>query len=849
MVAFATETVPAAITALGEFALTTIPAAIAAVGAFATALVTEAVATLVNFATVILPAAGAALVQFGLAIPKAIASLVALASTAVPAAIAAFTEFATTGITAATSALASFAATAVAGVRAALTTLAANVIPMATAALAVLASAVALAAAAFVGWQLGSWLYNNVGFLKAFGDGIADIILKIQSWLLQSQLMTEVMAKMGNAQAQANLATEQLAGSVSALAQKLAAHNVVIQQGNMTLEQYSVALRAAVDNLGRHANAADISAAKTMALKIAQEGANVALTDAQRALVAVVAAYDKHNASAADVKIALDKVNAAAAAAEPAVKALAPAHQAAAEATSTHARAIQVFNQFIDPMIYELNQARIAVIGITQDMADWSMRMANAITGLQQVNVAANLVNAGLAAMVAAALATAPPIAAVGTAVAGVGTAAQASAANLAFFGTTTGSVSSTISQVPAACVKAGQGLQSMAQIGQAAIKQLDTAITNDLGAAFQGIIMGTGKVGASFVKLGQDILKVVLDTIIKSALQPLMTSLDQAMVSIMADFGVDGLAPTTMKNAAASIGQSGQQMASSMQGAASSIQASAASMVSGLTAVAAVVSAIASIFSAIELMHTNTLLDRIEHETARMAIYLGDSGSNSIQFYTGKTAEFLSYIHSGIVSMATSLTGIGETLKTMLGVLAAGGGGGGGGAVDFAALQKEIQDALAVFKEGLVGPYGLGTAVSGLATATGAAAQSTSYFVSTVNQAATAASTLTSAATAAALNVNSLTAAVAKAATAITAPVQGINSLVAPTTPASPAAGPGAVGFNSMVMNTNQPTFSVTVNNSGPVVGSNGMNEFTQIIQNKMVTMLQTQGIRVTRG
>jgi hypothetical protein len=200
----------------------------------------------------------------------------------------------------------------------------------------------------------------------------------------------------------------------------------------------------------------------------------------------------------------------------------------------------------------------------------------------------------------------------------------------------------------------------------------------------------------------------------------------------------------------------------SSMSSAANSVSQSASQMVSGLTAVASVVSAIASIFSAIELMHTNTLLSDIEHETARMAIYLGDSGSGSIQFYTGKSAEFLNYIHSDIVSMRGTLEAANQTLTDILAAVVVGGGGSGSGSGSGgSALQQLITQLGLDMKElsnQINGPYGLGPAVQGAATATGTATTATTGFTASVTAATTA---TTAAATAATTSTSALQASI----------------------------------------------------------------------------------------
>ena len=87
-----------------------------------------------------------------------------------------------------------------------------------------------------------------------------------------------------------------------------------------------------------------------------------------------------------------------------------------------------------------------------------------------------------------------------------------------------------------------------------------------------------------------------------------------------------------------------------SMTQAAAASTAAASTMVADLGAIGSALGALAGIVGDIESAHTNTLLNRIEHETARMAIYLGDSGSGSILYATQQSMMYLGLIHGDIV-------------------------------------------------------------------------------------------------------------------------------------------------------------------------------------------------------
>lgn len=346
-----------------------------------------------------------------------------------------------------------------------------------------------------------------------------------------------------------------------------------------------------------------------------------------------------------------------------------------------------------------------------------------------------------------------------------------------------------------------------------------NTDAVSTFGKVFSGIFGGEGSVGS---------------------VQTALDSFDKALMS-----GMDKTV-ATVSEAGNAVQSSATQMSSSMQKTAQSVSASASQMVTGLTAVATVVSAIASIFSAIELMHTNTLLDRIEHETARMAIYLGDQ-SQSILWSTQTSAAMLTYIHETIVQMSGDLQAIRATLTSILGVVASGGGSGSGnGSVSFAALQKEIQDALNVFKEEIAGPYGLGPMVQGFGGSVSEASTGLSNLSTSAYDLGSTFTDVTSTATQAAASITSMSTQLAKAVGVSGPGTPGFNAMVQPT-PATPTAAPvGALGYNTMV----QPMTSVNVNvTTGGILGVQTATQLAKVVQDQIVSRLQTQGIRVTRG
>ncbi len=104
-------------------------------------------------------------------------------------------------------------------------------------------------------------------------------------------------------------------------------------------------------------------------------------------------------------------------------------------------------------------------------------------------------------------------------------------------------------------------------------------------------------------------------------------------------DTAISGVAP------AAGGAASGASGATSAIGQVTSSLLSSISSIVGM--VTGAISAVTGIISVFQNMHQETTLKAIEHETARMAIYLGDQAGNNIQFYTGKTFEWLGYIRT----------------------------------------------------------------------------------------------------------------------------------------------------------------------------------------------------------
>jgi tape measure domain-containing protein len=110
-----------------------------------------------------------------------------------------------------------------------------------TAALYALKEAVLLTAAAWTGWQLGRWIDENivskVGALNKFIEIVAAF-------------PAAVYQKIIGVSGDASRAMRDLESATKALEDRLRAHGIVVERGNMTTEQYAAALRRAAEQAG-----------------------------------------------------------------------------------------------------------------------------------------------------------------------------------------------------------------------------------------------------------------------------------------------------------------------------------------------------------------------------------------------------------------------------------------------------------------------------------------------------------------------------------------------------------------------------------------------------------------------
>lgn len=236
---FASMAITNTVAALRNFAMVTIPVVITALSAMTETMLAGAAASFMQFATVSVPAAYAALMKFAtVAVPASVASLRALSFTSITASVTALAGTITTTVTAAFiglgATITSFASTAIPSVLSGLGTLATAVGP-------ILVTAVLSAAAAFAGWKLGQWAYDNIPGVQALGDALAELLMRIPG-------IVPLMGLLDGTNKKTAVATRDLEFATKKLEESLKLNGITVARGKMTLEEYAAALRkAAID--------------------------------------------------------------------------------------------------------------------------------------------------------------------------------------------------------------------------------------------------------------------------------------------------------------------------------------------------------------------------------------------------------------------------------------------------------------------------------------------------------------------------------------------------------------------------------------------------------------------------
>ena len=180
----------------------------------------------------------------------------------------------------------------------------------------------------------------------------------------------------------------------------------------------------------------------------------------------------------------------------------------------------------------------------------------------------------------------------------------------------------------------------------------IDNQVMQLSNTLVQDLFEGKGSFGQTALKALEDIGAAVVNAFISPATKAIANFIAGSLSSLGSTLGglVSGF--TTLGSTAASTASTvsltffgaGGQAASATSGVMGALNAATSALSGIVSTVASIAGAVAGIVGDIETAHSNTLLDRIEHETARMAIYLGDSGDGSINGLMWRLAQDLEF-------------------------------------------------------------------------------------------------------------------------------------------------------------------------------------------------------------
>lgn len=118
-----------------------------------------------------------------------------------------------------------------------------------------------VAAAAFAAWKIGEWAYANIPAVKALGDAMANLILKIPG-------VEAAILKLTGAQGAMSRASTDQAFAIQKLESSLKAHGVTIDRAGLSEEQYGAKLQEAAKGLYVNSAALDANAPKARGLAV-----------------------------------------------------------------------------------------------------------------------------------------------------------------------------------------------------------------------------------------------------------------------------------------------------------------------------------------------------------------------------------------------------------------------------------------------------------------------------------------------------------------------------------------------------------------------------------------------------
>lgn len=191
--------------------------------------------------------------------------------------------------------------------------------------------------------------------------------------------------------------------------------------------------------------------------------------------------------------------------------------------------------------------------------------------------------------------------------------------------------------------------------------QQIGRSIERDLSRALGDVIFQTGNIADAFKKLGRDVVDIVLNQIIKMALDPLLDKLSSILGSI---FGATGSAASAAGGVASSAGGAAGGAGGAVGGAVSG----AVGSVLGFANLG--VSIASGIVQGFQMAHQETSLNAIELNTRKTSMFIGGLTDGGVQTWTRMTQDntfnllqaFNGWFHDAFASLMDSISRIATT-------------------------------------------------------------------------------------------------------------------------------------------------------------------------------------------
>lgn len=453
-----------------------------------------------------------------------------------------------------------------------------------------------VAGAAFAGWKLGEWAYANIPGVKALGDAMGDLILKIPGVEYAVLRLSGASAATAGAQAGLALATEKLE---AALRRK----GITVEHAGLTTEQYADKLRAAAREAGLMGTAHDTERVKIDAMK-----KQIGATDAQSQL------YSK----------ALGEMGKG-------VKAVGADHIHAAKAVKEFEDGIPVaiiaeYERRLKALKTEIAKSTIETTLAKRAGQDWGAQLDENID--QASALSGELRSTAGREMPAY-------VAGLGKMSAGHKTVTE----DLDFI------IWQSKRTWDEAAKRADEAAKKSAESWKRFAENMSRAFSN-LGQDLLGVLMGKGSIGEALKQFANDMLSSILDKFLKPATDAIGKFLATTIADLIGGKGFGGImaglkeigsavggifggAGGAAASTATTVAGGGASVAGGVAGAAG--QAAGAGVTAIVGAVSQALTAASSIIGNFQFAHMNTALGRIEESTRYLKIWTGEQSQNML--------------------------------------------------------------------------------------------------------------------------------------------------------------------------------------------------------------------------